>query len=142
MPFQNLFRRIAIRRRYCEVVFSLPAKIHVTLRRVKLCFSLTEVSCFCVLGNKSLFRFYAYRNCYCFITRKNSYLLCYLSLLSFSLYIFLQFLEPQRSFTLKTNYHIRYCYNFGSDVRNFDVRDSSTFPNPSHTYMKLCYLLT
>jgi hypothetical protein len=45
--------------------------------------------------------------------------------LSFLLRIFRKFLEPQRCFTLKTIYYVRCCYIFGSDIRNFDVRDSS-----------------
>lgn len=56
VPFRNFFRRIAIRLRDWEVVFSLPAIARVALRTLKFCFSLTEVCCFCVLRNESLFR--------------------------------------------------------------------------------------
>lgn len=127
MLFRNLFRRIAIRTRAWEVVFSLPAIVHVTLKTVKLCFSLTEVCYFCLLWNEPLFSiigvYFVLKKYWYFITHKTrafwAFWVCYLFHCAF---FFSSWNHREISLLkrIKTNYYVHYCYIFSSDIRNFE----------------------
>ena len=89
-----------------------PAIAQLTLGSVKLCLSLREVHCFCVLGNDTILQlfnvFYASRKCLYFITNKFSRFLRLRGYFMFSLLgISYKVLETWRPFTVKTDSEVR-----------------------------------